>query len=316
MRAVRRLASLLAASAIALYFVACSGTSQSLALDEPLRVPLATFKEGALPGTPPATTELAPTITSLESQSTIIRSRQSGKNVVGRASTDAVAVALAFGDLGTGYWVLPVDGPDPQSNGEFTWAAKCDFGSNLPPGNHPLRFVAIDANGHAGTQRDLSTCVSSETPDNGNACIPTSPLPASVFSLEWDEDVDLDLSVVLPNGRVVSGKSPRTSIETDAGVPLGTVDRDSNASCVIDGFAREDLTFLEKPSAGSYLVYANLFDACGKTTVHFRFSLYERQANADGTPKLVKTIAKSGQLAAVDANGGARTGTFLTEIPY
>lgn len=309
---------------------ACSGEPNETGLGEPLRLRNAAFKTGALPGEPPAPAAVTPSITSFEAASTVVRPGQTEKSLLGRATPDAVAVALRFVDLGTGYWVLPVDGPDPQNNGELGWQVVADFGSAIPAGVHLLRVVAIDGAGHAGTQRELSVCVTPEIPDNLNACDPKLTPPAAVFSLSWDTPVDLDLVVITPDGRIVDAKHPRTVAPpppgpssgggADAGTSAATVgvfERDSNGGCVVDGQQRENLVFQGRPPAGSYLVYANLFDACGRAPVHFRFSLHEPEATADPkVQRLVESVTKKGVLLAVDANGGSKLGTFVTEITF
>jgi hypothetical protein len=304
----------------ALAHVACSGERAPLGITEPVRLKGAFFKSGDLPGTPPIAQDggaaISPTVTSFDTASTIVQLGQTGKAIDGRTSVDAVAVGVRLTDLGTGYWVLPVDGPDPQSNGELTWQAQCDFGIDLPAGLHPLRVVAIDTNGHGGTQRELQICVTPAVPDNLNACDPSIAPPAEVISLSWDTLVDLDLVVVTPDGRTVDAKHPLTVLGDAGTAAVGAIDRDSNGACVIDGKNREDLVFQKRPS-GSYLVYANLFDACGLDVVHFRLSLFEAQLQPDGkTQHLVETITKNGTLVAVEANGGTANGTFVAEIPF
>jgi hypothetical protein len=311
-------------TALVLSLFACSGEPSETGLAEPLRLRNGSFKEGDLPGEPPAdTSATSPLVTSFETASTVIRPGQTEKGLLGRVSPDAVAIGIRFADLGSGYWVLPVDGPDPQNNGELVWQALADFGSNVPAGLHALRVVAIDGSGHAGAQRQLSVCVTPSVPDNLNACQPTNAPPSAVLSLSWDTAVDLDLVVVTPEGRVVDAKHPRSSApggdtgDAGAAVSVGTFDRDSNAACTVDGVQRENLVFPARPSPGSYLVYANLFEACGAASVHFRFSLFEASPTAD--PKVleqVETITKSGTLLALEANGGARLGTFVTEVTF
>lgn len=307
--------------------VSCSGERATLGLEEPLRVRAATFKEGALPGTLPAALDGGPTalpaVTAYESASTVVRPGQAGKVLSGRTTSGAVAVAVRFADLGSGYWVLPVGGPDPQNGGELVWQADADFGVALPPGLHPLRVVAIDAQGNAGTQRDLGLCVTATVADNLNACNPARNPPAAVISLGWDVPADLDLIVVGPTGRVVDPKHPRIAPPDagadagDAGGASGVIDRDSNAGCRSDGLARESLIFQRPPPPGSYFVYVNLFDACGKGPVHFRVSLVEAQLRPDGvTQQPVETLVRTGTLLPAEANGGARPGTFVFEIPF
>jgi hypothetical protein len=308
--------------------IACSGERSETGLYEPLRLRNASFKSGDLPGEAPAPASTSsPTVTSFETASTVVRPGQTEKGLLGRASPDAVAVGLRFADLGTGYWVLPVDGPDPQNDGELVWQVVADFGSDVPAGIHPLRVVAIDASGHAGVQRELSVCVTPSVPDNLNACDPKIAPPAAVLSISWDTPVDLDLVVVTPDGRVVDAKHPRTiappppgpTTGGDAGVTasVGTFDRDSNGGCVIDGVQRENLVFQTRPPPGSYLVYASLFDACGRAPVHFRFSLFEPELTEDpSVQRLVESITKKGELLGLEASGGATLGTFVTEVTF
>lgn len=314
-------------AAIALLY-ACSGVRVETGIAEPLRVRNATFQAGELPGEPPSPNAgTRPLVTSLETASTIVRRGQTEKSILGRTSPEAVAVGVRFADLGSGWWVLPVDAPDPATNGELGWQINADFGADIPPGFHPIRVVAIDASGHGGAQRDLLVCVAPSVPDNGNSCDAAKVPPAAIISLAWDVPVDLDLVVVTPDGRMVDAKHPRTvappppgpSTGVDAGATDtgGAIDRDSNGACVIDGNNRESLVFQKLPPAGSYLVYASLFDACDHGPVHFRLSVFEPEVSEDKkTQRLVETITKSGTLLPVDAHGGARIGTFVTEISF
>lgn len=312
------------AAIAALVPIACSGEKMPLALGEPIRIRGGAFKEGPLPGDPPGATT-RPEITAYESASTVVRLGQSGKIVLGRASPEAVAVGIAFADLGTGHWIFPAGASDPLTMGELGWQAECDFGIDLPPGPHPLRVVAIDAEGRAGAQRDLTVCVTPAIGDNLAACDKARTPPAVAISLAWDVSADLDLVVVDPQGRVIDAKHPRSVADAggltagaDAGaLSIGTIDRDSNASCRADALARETLVFQKAPPPGSYFVYANLFDACGKGAVHFRASLVEAQLAPDGKTQVqVETLAKTGTLLPTEANGGARLGTFVLEIPF
>jgi hypothetical protein len=284
------------ALALALVLGACSGVEARSGLTEPLRVQNASFKEGHLPGNPGA----RPEVTAVETASTVVHPRQSGKALSGRTSPDAVAVAIAFSDLGSGYWVFPVGGADPANGGELDWSATLDFGENIPAGKHDLAFVGIDAAGHAGAVRVLSVCVAGATPDNLAACDPSVKPPALVVSLTWDTVADLDLVVAAPDGSILSAKRPAIG---DAGI----IDRDSNSACTTDGTQREDLVFQSAPPPGSYLIYANLFSACGHAPVHFHVAVTQ----AGNT-----TLTRDGTLLAVDANGGASLGTFVTEVAF
>jgi uncharacterized protein YfaP (DUF2135 family) len=140
--------------------------------------------------------------------------------------------------------------------------------------------------------------VAGATPDNLAACDPSVKPPALVVSLTWDTAADLDLVVAAPDGAILSPKRPTSG---DAGI----IDRDSNSACTADGVQREDLVFQDAPPPGSYLIYADLFSACGHAPVHFQVAV---------TQAGITTLTRDGTLLAVDANGGASLGTFVTEV--
>lgn len=281
-----------------IFALACEGERALSGLGEPIRVRNGVFKEGPLP----SSADPSPAITSLEIASAVLRPGQGEKSVSGRASPNAVGVAVAIGGLGSGYWLLPVEGPDPLNNGELGWSALAEIGRDLPAGRRDLLFAAIDGAGRAGAIRSLPICIPPETPDNLNACDPSIPPPAAVLSLVWDTAADVDLVVVTPEGRVVDAKHPTLG---DA----GAFDRDSNAACANDAIRRENLVFQAPPPKGSYLVFGNLFSACEHAPVRFRFTLSQRSSTG-----VVETVSQAGVLTAVDANGGASLGTFIAEL--
>jgi hypothetical protein len=303
----------------------CDGQTSHVAYGEPFRVRGAQFIEGLLPGTLPAegatggsATALA--VTAIATLNPVVSPGEASKSLSGRSTGDASAIALRIGDLGSGYWVVPVGGPDPQYPGELTWSVAADFDADARPGLHPLRVVAIDARGNAGVQSELSLCLASRIPDNLNACEPTLAPPEAVLTLSWDADVDLDLHVLDPDGRDINPKQPLV-VPVDAGSrpspAAASFDRDSLAACTPDGRRQEDLVFPARPH-GTWSVYANLFDACGKGGARFTFSVHEAEGGAaDGTPRhLVETFTRSGRVIDLDANGDARPGLFVVQYPF
>lgn len=321
------------AAIFALFLLAaCSSQSAPSGISEPVRVRYgltqnAQFRGGALPGSAPLTSEQslsgvkpsAPSV-SLNVAGSIANEGDSGFNVSGVTSGEAVAVAVRFLDLGSGYWILPVSGQDPTNPGNYTWAATLDFGADIPPGFHTLAAVAIDANDHGGTQASSELCVASDIPDNLRACSPGSAPPTTVLSLAWDTPVDLDLRVVTPSGKAVDPKHPSTADavngKTDPTQPnTGVFDTDALRGCVNSGHHRENLVWQDAPQPGTYFVYASLFDACGQGAVHFTLSLNQPTPVADGgTPVLSQVFERSGELLAVDADAGASLGLFVTEF--
>jgi hypothetical protein len=291
--------------------VSCAGERSPSGIGEPIRVRNGVLKEGPLPAGP------GPAITAIETASTVLRPGQGEKTLSGRASPGASAIALALGGRGNGYWLVGVDGPDPLNAGELGWQALVEIARDVPPGLADLLVVAIDASGVAGPVRSLPVCIPGALPDNLNACDRNLAPPAAVVSLSWDTPVDLDLVVVAPDGRVIDAKHPRVLPGADGGAATtSAIDRDSNGACVLDRIQRENLVFQEAPPPGSYLVFANLFDACGRAPVHFRVAVSERQPSGDGTLSLVETLARDGVLLGVDANGGSRLGTYVTEVTF
>ena len=315
---------------------ACSGETLTAGADEPIRVydvllkEAAQWRPGKLPGSRPLTTEqvaagtrpVSPSITSLPAQNGVTVAGATGKVFTGRASPTAAAVGIQLAGAGSGYWVVPVGAADPMNDGELQFGVTLDVSDGAPVGSQHLLFVALDERGRAGTKFDQPLCIGPAIPDNLNACRPTIAPPTLVVSLAWDAPVDLDLQLVTPEGKLVDAKHPSTASSSgDAGIPsplpvdVGILDRDSNAGCVFDGHQREDLVFQDKPPKGHYLVYANLFDSCGQGSVRFELTFHaSRAGKAPGTFQVVQTYETTGELLALQENGGAGKGLFVTEF--
>lgn len=320
-------------AALALCATACHGVPSPTGIEEPVRVRNAMFVRGELPGTAPGATSEALQVTAIETASGTVTPRQLGRSISGRTTADASAIAVRFADeamgtaLGGGYWLAPVGGPDPTANGELVWQLTMDFGSDLPVGLRALRFVALDAQGRGGVQRDARVCLLPAVPDNLNACDATIAPPAAVLSLSWDVDADVNLVVVTPEGKVVDGDHPTTALGPNGGTVTaeqlasehtGRLDRDSNANCEVDGARRESLVFQGSPPAGTYRVYAQLFNACGFASVRARFELFVREELPSGGGYRVARRGDSSdaQLTQLAANGGRDRGLFVTEVTF
>lgn len=315
--------------AIALVLLAaCTTTPYESGLDQPLRIREGFARRGALPGTPSAgATDAGATplsVVDVVSVGGLVIQGQSGKLFNGHVTDDTYAIAVRFLDLGTTYWVAPVSGPDIAYDGALAWNVSADFGRDIPPGVHTLAFVALDAHGNAGTQYTMPMCVLPDVPDNYNACDPTmfAP-PRAIFTLDWNRDVDLDLVVVTPAGKVVRGKRP-TTVSVDAGaIPntsinspsTGILTRDSNSQCVLDGIRRESLVFQGDPTPGEYRFYASLYATCAESTVDYRFASYQRVVD-DGSSSLERSDIARGSCVAVQADYGVSLGTFLGSVTF
>ncbi|HLK36664.1 MAG TPA: hypothetical protein VKU41_07910 [Polyangiaceae bacterium] len=311
------------------------GQSAYVTSSEPIQVHGAQFVPGPLPGAPPAPPEEAGaeggvdaaassaepglSITNVTFASQLVLPGQSGKSVSGRATKDAVAVGIRFADMGSGYWVVPVGGLEPQFPGEITFGFSADFEADDPPGNHSLELVALSAAGAAGQQTDVQLCVGSRVPDKYHACDPTTAPPAAVISLRWDTNFDVDLHVITPQGIDINPKTQIVDALVDGGARpppnAPAIDRDSLLRCVPDGIRQEDLVFQDIPPSGKYEIYADPYDSCGQSAVRFDLTVYQSSGICPDC-RLVPLFTRGGELLAVQANGGTSAGTFVVEYPF
>jgi len=294
--------------------VASCGQAGGLGRDEPMRALNAIFVPAPLPGraaTGNPAADAGPTVTAIETTTTVFRRGDITHTVLGRTSTDAFALAFALVAPDAGHWLIPVDGPDPSANDELTWALTLDVPHHAPLGPQTLSFVATDAEGIGGVRRDLAVCVTPEVPDNLNACDKTRKPPALVLALEWNSHADLDLVIDTPGGKRVDAKHPTTGTAEDGRVPTavindpktGRFERDSGANCNHDERRREHLVFTEWPAAGEYRIHVLPFDACGSGATTFRVSSHRRLGIPDGTYGVEETPVAEGSFIAAQFNG-------------
>ena len=314
---------------------ACGGEPITKQFQEPLRAQSAEFVEGALPGLPPLTAEeqgqmvppTTPYVSDFNLATSTIMVGSSAFQITGSVTTNASGVGVRFEDIGSGYWVRPATTLSPT--GDFAFGIDANISSEAPPGKHRLLLAAIGPDGSSGNQRDIVLCLAPQIPDKlsgvgatvpGNACDPKREPPALVVSLAWDAAVDLDLKVITPTGKLVDPKHPNTADPVDGQVDLtapgvGVMDRDSNGDCRLDNRNRENLVFETPPAPGHYLIYADLYSACGKGSVRFDASIVSGVAGAEeGTFKQVTTFEQGGVLGAAQADGGSKLGLFVTEF--
>ncbi len=310
---------------------ACDATTSedtARSLDEPLVIRGAQFRPGPLPGLPPvedappidAGTTTTAEVISIESLDRVILPGQVDHRFTGLVTDRAQAVAARLSGVGSGYWTFPVGVADPQTPGAHTWDASVDFAPSLSPGLHPLRLVALDAQGLAGRQRDLQLCVADPL-EGLRACGVDAPLPAAAIVLTWSTDVDLDLHVRTPAGKDVSPKHPSTALG-DGTTPVvvdpardGVMSRDSNAGCVVDGLRREQLVWAAYPTQGRYQLRANLAAACGQPSVTFTMSVYVAQGSG-ADARMVPRFSRGGVLGATYDETPAGAGLLVTDFDF
>jgi len=311
--------------ALCLGLSGCTDRESVDGVDRALAIRSAQFVKGELPGSAPlpidsTETPSEPTTTSPLADVAFITPRLSNVRFSGLATAGAVAVAVRFEDLDDGYWLVPTGLPDPQAGGRVAWSFTADFGASLPAGIHSLAVVAIDQNGHAGTQTTANLCARSLIPDNGNACYANIAPPALVVSLAWDTPVDLDLKLTTPQGTVIESKRPASGTvsangEVDASQPnAGKLDLDSNRDCAIDGRQRENVSFEQLPPPGNYAVYANLSRSCGQRSVSYFATYYLRTNTGDSTFGTSEHDIGAGTLVDLQENGDTQLGTYVGEL--
>jgi hypothetical protein len=267
------------------------------AVDEPLIVSNATFNEGALPQGDGA--EIAAT----SAVSGLVYAGGPEKALSGRATKDAYGIALRLQDSGSGYWVVPVGLPDLIDVGTIDWALKFRFTRQAPVGDVTMLIAQTDGKGRFGKASPLKFSVKSLIPDG-----------KKVLSLVWHNRADLDLQVQGPDGKITSAKHPNTGVVPedheipDEGLPgSGTLNRDSNARCVFDGFSQEDVVFLGDPAPGDYSVWVDLYDSCGEPATSFDLQLRE-----DG--ELTRTL--TGRMLDINADNGTGAGLYVDTFSF
>lgn len=297
---------------------ACESTEGLVGPSEPIAVTNGTFFHGE----PPRRDE-GVEITAVESASGIAIVGQQGRSLAGRVGEDAHALAIRVQDLGTGWWIAPIDGIDPALKDERTFGLRYDLGATIPPGLRRLELAAVDGEGQLGPSFELDLCVlDPQLPDDINVCDPASPPPAAAVVLHWDRNVDLDLRVRTPDGKVIDWRRPTSAPSQNGGIEddvlddptVGVITRDSNAGCVRDGRNTEAVVWPELPGDGPYSVYVRMFDACGELETPFEVFAYRRKERSDGTFSLEQTDARAGALLNLSADGGGKPSLFVLEL--
>lgn len=302
--------------------LAACGDVQPIGVDEPIYMNGGRLRREALPGFPPDTTDATgPRVVAIDVLNTEFNPGQRARSFGGTVTDDAWAIGVQLVGYGDTWWSRPVLGRDPFVVGQLVYSFNLDFGE-IEPGRHTLRFVAVDEQGRGGRQVDLPICIRSPVPDNRNACDATQRPPATIVSLRFSAEANVDLALAGPDGEIVDARRPTgagpgpVTAEDLANPVVPRFGRNALANCVSDGLLRETVVFEEDPSSGSWDVFVNLFDACGEPAVTYVVEIYRRVDHGDGTYSLELTDEYPGQLLDLAANGGTELGTYLTTLTF
>jgi hypothetical protein len=307
---MRRLVQFLGAS---LCLLACGGEEAPIGRDEPILVQGAYFKEGKMPEAPAAVADERPRVTYIELGTSDLKLTAQGIPLRGGASLNAYSVGVQLQGQGSGYWVFPVRGEDPIMPGVLEWGTSFDVGAEVEPGRYKLALAAFDKAGKAGAQSFVDVCVLRDIPDNRNVCDPTREPPEAIATLRWNADVDMDLSVLAPDGTRYGRQKYG---EYEDGKPLWTIDADASAVCVGDGRRIENFVWHKRPPKGTWYIYANLFDACGDAAVSFELTTYRKKTHDDGTFSLEEERVVAGELLRAQTKADHTTPLYLTRITF
>jgi hypothetical protein len=213
------------------------------------------------------------------------------KKISGTAGPNSTAVLVGLqGDVG--HWVVPVQDPDYNMIGNYTFSFSASFSPLTPAGdagNLLLAFRATTRDGQVGPAK-LQPMTMYQPRIAG----------ALVISLDWDAEADLDLHVQLPSdgdagvneiwSRKPSGLPLGTAgASVDDGKQAGYLDFDSNSMCVIDGRRVENVIFPTTVPSGRYIVRVDTFSLCAETTARWRVRVFEN----DGVDPVLQAFGQS-----------------------
>jgi hypothetical protein len=170
---------------------------------------------------------------------------------------DPAGTAAAIGLQGDrGYWIVLAGTPNVAAPTFPTFGATAEFSTGIVPGKYTLVVRAVDENGNYGLPKSQILV--------GQSSPTTPPLVGDlVVTLKWDNDANLDLHVVQPDGFEVYWNAESSQTEMDGG-SYGYIDYNSNANCVIDGLNREDAIWPQEPPPGHYTVRVDAANLCGE----------------------------------------------------
>ncbi len=300
---MRRLALGLAVAG--LLCVGCSGADPSSGQQALFRIQGAQYIPGPIDT---SDRDPAPVVSNISTANNDLFPGVANKKISGSVGPKSTAVLVGLqGDVG--HWVVPVQDPDQNIIGNFTFSFSASFSPLTPAGdagNLLLAFRATTHNGQVGPAK-----LQQMTMDQ------PSIAGALVISLDWDTEADLDLHVQLPSDgdagvNEIWSRKPSglpfgsAGASVDGGMQAGYLDFDSNSQCVIDGRRVENVIFPTTAPSGRYIVRVDTFSLCAEATARWRVRVFTNNGvdpvlQAFGQSTDIDTRFPHGQGAGVQA---------------
>jgi hypothetical protein len=273
---------------------ACSGADSDPGLRGGLRVLGAQYVRGALP---PAGE--GPAIVSLRVPHAQVLPGQRRELLTGSITANSEAVLI--GQRGDpGYWIVTAGAPAIEEPELPTFRAELSFARDLSPGPLTLELCAVRVDGAIGAYRSVSLDAAARLRSDSLS-----------VELRWDTQADLDLHVLMPDGRELSpdninsyeAPAPGAAAPDPTAYQRGaTLDLDSNGNCWLDGRREERASWPAPPASGSYVVRVATASLCEESVAHWTIEVWlagQRVQRVEGTSQGFDTRAGAGVGAGV-----------------
>ena len=252
----------------------CAGADPSIGLEADFRASGGQYVTGDLALARPGEAT-GPEVHTINSNNSRLYPGVQNKAISGTVDEHGATVAIGLaGDKG--YWIVPVAGEDQMSPPDLAFSTRGSFAPTLLAGSHTLIFRAVAPDGTVGPPKTQTLTLASAPADG-----------AFVISLEWDGPADLDLHVMAPAtggpGMTEIWTKKRNSLGTrsvaegpfpaETIAAAGTLDFDSNSSCVNDGRDNENVIWTQSPPAGHYTARVDAASLCGAAATRWRLTV-------------------------------------------
>ncbi len=277
----------------------CAARSADPGLAADLQVAGGSFSPGALPA--PSS---GPAVQSLQFSDAHVVAGESDRPLLGALAPSATAVLLAL-DGDRGYWVVGAGVPSTDAPTLPTFDVRLAFSRLIAAGPRTLLAEAVDGAGHVGPPSTYAL-------DVGAASLPSAPM---VIHLVWNDDADLDLHVVDPDGAEIWARHPNgyqpppppALPDPNGPANAAILDGDSNGGCVIDGRDQENVVWRQPPASGHYIVRVDAASLCGLAYADWRV-----ERVVDGNV----VASAAGEAVDTDTRGAHEQGAGRTALEF